>query len=253
MRRYSGAAKRTASQRCRLTALWLALVTVLLAMSWAPPVSAKKEKVAKKKLQTRKAKLVSYRKWVAMTVAWRDVVNAEIRRKLLSGLPTVIATRAYAFPDKGEKPVSLSVKSCRIVFDLWDEVFRIDLRQGGRRKKTVAVNVEGVLRRCAEARRLPVVSMKMLKPKQRYFVGVLVEVNPLSKKMLERIKRWVARPKGAGAVGPGDSLFGSFVGLFITHVPEADRVVSFRTQAFVPAKLPVVKVKKKKEKKRASR
>ena len=50
-------------------------------------------------------------------------------------------------------------------------------------------------------------------------------------------ERWVALPKGAGAVGPGDSLFGSFVGLFITHVPAADRTLAFRTPSFAKAEL----------------
>jgi hypothetical protein len=138
--------------------------------------------------------------------------------------------------------MALSVKTCRIVFDLWDEVFHIDLRQGGRRRQTVAVNVEGVMRRCAEARRLPIAPTRQLSSEQPYFVGVLVEVNPVSRQMLERIKRWVALPKGASAVGPGDSLFGSFVGLFVTHVPAADRTLSFRTQPFTPARLPRVPV-----------
>ena len=199
---------------------------------------------AARKLPKRTATFESYRDWVAMSVGWRDVVNPTIRAKLLSGLPTVVAARSYLFPSGSQQPLALSVKTCRIVFDLWDEVFRIDLRQGGRRRQTVAVNVEGVLRRCAEARRLPLAPMRQLSPDRRYFVGVLVEVNPVSKPMLERIKRWVALPKGASAVGPGDSLFGSFVGLFVTHVPAADRTLSFRTQPFAPAGLPRVPVKR---------
>ena len=80
-----------------------------------------------------------------------------------------------------------------------------------------------------------------LKPKASHFVGLLVEVNPLSKATLERIRRWVALPRGAGDVSPGDSLFGSFVGLFVTRVPAADRTVTFRSQNFVPSALPVIK------------
>jgi hypothetical protein len=187
---------------------------------------------AAQQLPRRKASFATYGDWVAMTVGWRDVVDGRIRRQLVSGLPTVIAMRAYVFPSAGSEPISLSVKTCRVVFDLWDEVFRIDLRQGGLRRDTVAVNVEGVLRRCGEAAGMPVVLLKDVKASDRYFVGVLVEVNPVSKETLERIKRWVALPKGVGAVGPGDSLFGSFVGLFVTHVPAADRTLSFRTPSF---------------------
>ena len=171
---------------------------------------------------------------VRLTVAFRDVVDAEVTKKLTSGLPTVIALRAYVFPDGGTEPVALGAKSCRIVYDLWDEVFRIQLTQPGGTKSTVAVNLEGVLRQCAEARRLSLVERSVLADDRRYFVAALVEVNPISAEMLERIKRWVTRPNASTAIGPGDSLFGSFVGLFVTKVPDADRKVSFRTQAFAP-------------------
>jgi hypothetical protein len=229
----------------RLVTLLLCATAIALA---APSVATAQEaaKLAEKKLPRRKAAIASFKSWAVMTVSWRDAVNDKIRRKLLSGLPTTIVARAYVFGEDDEQPVSLSVKSCRVVFDLWDEVFRIELVEAGRKRHSVAVNVEGVLRQCADARRLPLSSIASLDAKKSYFVGVLVEVNPLSKEMMDRIKRWVSRPRGAGAVGPGDSLFGSFVGLFVTHVPDADRVVAFRTQSFVPAALPLI-VEPKKE------
>lgn len=220
--------------------LFIAVLAALLGWVMPAVAQAQSEKLAGKKLVRRQAEIASFRGWASMTVGWRDAVNEKIRRKLLSGLPTLIVARAYLFGEDDEQPVSLSAHTCRVVFDLWDEVFRIELQQGGRKKKTVAVNVEGVMRRCAEARRMPLASMTSLEPSKRYFVGVLVEVNPLSKEMMDRIKRWVSRPRGAGAVGPGDSLFGSFVGLFVTHVPDADRVIAFRTQSFVPSALPLV-------------
>lgn len=211
----------------------------------AAPARAQDDPVpaAAQKLPRRKATFVLWGDWVALTTSWRDAVDAKIRNQLVSGLPTVIATRAYLFPVTSDRPVSLSVKTCRIVFDLWEEVFRIELRQGGQRRDTVAVNVEGVLRRCAEASDMPVAAARQLRAADRYFVGVQVVVNPLSKEMMDRIKRWVALPKGAGSVGPGDSLFGSFVGLFVTQVPAADRTLQFRTPSFGIAELPKREVK----------
>ena len=41
-------------------------------------------------------------------------------------------------------------------------------------------------------------------------------------------------PSGSNAIGPGDSLFGSFVGLFVARIGDADRKLSFRTQGFLP-------------------
>ncbi len=172
---------------------------------------------------------------VTITVPFRDAVDAEVVKKLTSGLPTVIATRGYLFREAGGDPLALTAKSCRIAYDLWDEVFRIQLTQpGGTASSLVAVNVEGVLRICAEARALPLVEPGVLRDGERYFVATLVEVNPLSAEMLERIRRWVTRPNGSAAIGPGDSLFGSFVGLFVTRVGDADRRLAFRTQSFTP-------------------
>jgi hypothetical protein len=214
------------------------LCTALLGATQAQAQGNEPAPDAAQQLPRRKATFSISGDWVAFTVAWRDVVDAKIRNQLRSGLPTVIASRAYVFPSAAAEPVALSIKTCRIVFDLWDEVFRIELRQGGQRRETVAVNIEGVLRRCAEASNMPLLPLRDLKPAERYFVGVLVEVNPISKEMLDRIKRWVSLPKGAGAVGPSDSLFGSFVGLFVAQVPAADRTVAFRTLTFALADLP---------------
>jgi hypothetical protein len=171
---------------------------------------------------------------VRLSVSFRDAVDAEVSKKLMSGLPTVITMRGYVFRESGGDPVALTAKSCRIVYDLWDEVFRIQLTQQGGASNTVAVNVEGVLRNCAEARRLPLMERAAMTDKSRYFVAALVEVNPVSAEMLDRIKRWVTRPTGSTTIGPGDHLFGSFVGLFVARVGDADRKLAFRTQAFLP-------------------
>jgi hypothetical protein len=189
-------------------------------------------------LPARAAQVTTDGRIVSLSVSFRDAVDAEIAKKLTSGLPTVIAMRGYLFREAGGDPLALTAKSCRIVYDLWDEVFRIQLTQPGGASSAVAVNVEGVLRICAEARSMPLVERALLRDGERYFVAALVEVNPVSAEMLERIRRWVTRPNGSAAIGPGDSLFGSFVGLFVTRIGDADRKLAFRTQAFLPPQPP---------------
>ena len=171
---------------------------------------------------------------VTLTVGFRDVVDAEISKKLQSGLPTVLTMRGYVFSETGGDPIALTAKSCRIVYDLWDEVFRIQLTQPGGQTNAVAVNVEGVLRNCGEVKKMPLAARALMSDAEHYFVAVLVEVNPVSPEMLDRIKKWVTRPAGGSAIGPGDSLFGSFVGLFVAKVGDADKKLAFRTQAFSP-------------------
>lgn len=167
-----------------------------------------------------------------VSFSYRDVIDNEVRRKLLSGLPTVIVMRAYIYADADpETAISGTVKSCRIAFDVWDEVFRLQISQPGGETTSAAVNLEGVLRRCAEARDLPLAERKTLQAGTAYFATAIVEINPISQDMLERIRRWVSRPPGSSNVAPGDSLFGSFVGLFVARIGEAERTLSFRTQS----------------------
>jgi hypothetical protein len=189
-------------------------------------------------LPGRAGSVINEKGGVKLSVGFRDVVDAEIHRKLVSGLPTVITMRGYLFRDSGGDPVALAAKSCRIVYDVWDEVFRIQLvqpgvTQPGSTQEVVAVNEEGVLRNCCEARNVPLVDRAIL-ARVPHFVATLVEVNPVSPAMLDRIKRWVTRPSGSSGIGPGDSLFGSFVGLFVARIGDADRKLAFRTAAFLP-------------------
>jgi hypothetical protein len=230
LRRTSSAEPRLAPLRVVVAVLALAITSPARAQP-APPKTPQS-------LPTRAAQVTLDKRMVELTVGFRDAVDAEIEKKLQSGLPTVVTMRGYLFPDAGGDPIALTAKTCRVVYDLWDEVFRIQLTQPGALSNPVAVNVEGVIRICCEAKRLPLIDRALLRDDGRYFVAALVEVNPVSAEMLERIKRWVTRPSASSAIGPGDSLFGSFVGLFVTRVGDADKKISFRTPTFTPPNPP---------------
>jgi hypothetical protein len=166
--------------------------------------------------------------------SYRDVIDRAMSEKLASGLPTVIAMRAYVLREGEANPVALAVRTCRVVYDLWDEVYRLKISSVGGERDSAALNLEGVLRQCAEARDLPVADRSLLVPGKPHFLGVIVEVNPVSPQMLAQMRQWVSRPAGSTGIGPGDALFGSFVGLFVRQIGNADRTLRFRTQSMTP-------------------
>lgn len=166
--------------------------------------------------------------------SYRDALPQSVIDKLSNGLPTVIAMKAYVIPEGGTQPIALAVRSCRVVYDLWDEVYRIRVTSSGGERDLAVINVEGVMRQCAEARDLPVVDKSLLKAGQPYFLGAIVDVNPVSTEMLEQMRRWVSRPTGSTGIGPSDALFGSFVGLFVRSIGTADSTLRFRTQSVTP-------------------
>ena len=166
--------------------------------------------------------------------SYRDVIDKALSDKLASGLPTVIAMRAYVLREGETNPIALAVRTCRVSFDLWEEVYRLKITSAGGERDLAVLNLEGVLRQCAEARDLSVADKALLTANKAHFLGVIVEVNPVSPQMLAQMRQWVSRPAGSTGIGPGDALFGSFVGLFVRQIGTADKTLRFRTQSVVP-------------------
>lgn len=172
-----------------------------------------------------------------VSVSYRDIVDADIAQKLKSGIPTLIVLSGllYEKGSKGSLPGVLLLKSCRVVYDVWDDVYSVEVTQAGASSFTPAVlTLDGVLRRCAQVSQATLVERSRLKVGVSYEFKAVVQVNPVSQDQMDRIKRWISRPKGTSTVGAGDALFGSFVGLFVAQIDNADRVLRFFSQnAFV--------------------
>jgi Domain of unknown function (DUF4390) len=169
--------------------------------------------------------------------SYRDVLDPDLVKKLSSGLPMIIVMRAYVYREGQDPamatPVALAPRVCRVVYDLWDEVYRVHISEPERERDQAAV-LDGVLRMCTEARDLPVVRRGLLQPKQPYFLGVVVDVNPVSQEIVDQIRRWMSRPTGSTGIGPSDALFGSFAQLFVRQIATTDRTLTFRTQDVLP-------------------
>jgi hypothetical protein len=220
------------------TILFAVLVAVLV---FTPPRTAHAEDEPKpEELPRRQANFAwdkndkTQQTLLRASFSYRDVIDKTMAEKLASGLPTVIATRAYVLREGEANPVALAVRTCRVVYDLWDEVYRLKISSPGGERDSAALNLEGVLRQCAEARDLPVADKSLLLAGKPHFLGVIVELNPVSPQMLAQMRQWVSRPAGSTGIGPGDALFGSFVGLFVRQLGNADRTLRFRTQSVVP-------------------
>jgi hypothetical protein len=163
-----------------------------------------------------------------------DVIDSAFRAKLSNGLPHVVVMRAYFWREGETDPVALAARTCRVTFDLWEEVYRLKISGPTGERDTAALNVDGVLRLCFEARKLQVTDRSIVTKGKPHFLGVIVEVNPVNAQMVEQMRKWVTRPAGSTGIGPGDALFGSFVGLFVRSIGKAERTLLFRTQSFTP-------------------
>jgi hypothetical protein len=215
----------------RLVAAAFALALVALAPS---DVRAQQQPPRPSSLAPRQANYAWDRDLLRASFSYRDVLGDDaLVKRLSSGLPMVIAMRAYVYAAGQDQPIALAPRVCRVVYDLWDEVYRVHVSEPERERDQAAV-LDGVLRLCTEARDLAVVRRRLLTPGQPYFLAVVVDVNPVSPEMVDQMRRWMSRPTGSTGIGPSDALFGSFVQLFVRELATSDRTLTFRTQDLVP-------------------
>ncbi len=168
------------------------------------------------------------------SLSYRDVMDAELRNKLQRGLPTTIVFSAAVYAVGAKEPVATTVQSCKITWHVWEEAYRVDVTQPGTQKSVWTTTVDGILRRCADARRLLIANRNQVPPGRAVYLDGRVLVNPVSPKLLEKLKRWVSRPTATGTAAPGDALFGTFTGLFLQRIGDAERVLQVLTTSNVP-------------------
>jgi hypothetical protein len=176
---------------------------------------------------------------VRMTVAYPELVDAALQNKLSSGLGATFVARAYLLREGGARAEALAVQTARIAYDLWDEVYVVEISDADGRRLYREPRREDAVRRAAGLERLVVAERARLVPGARYRVAVIVEVDPVSPELLRQVRRWLARPRTGGPIAEGESAFGSFVGSLVeTRIGDAERVLRFRTQPFTVGEAP---------------
>jgi len=169
---------------------------------------------------------------IRTTFSYKDVFSKKVREKLTSGLPTRMLVQVALQSKKKKKPVTYWARTIELVYDLWEEDFVITVEDNrGRRRTRVkttdeAINVAGLLWRT------PIAGVKGLEP-GLYRIQFVAEANPVSKEMVENIRRWLSRPSGGHGSEARSNFFGSFVGSFVDrNIGKADKTVSFVSQWF---------------------
>lgn len=208
---------------------WLALLLLLLpaaALAQAKPVATRDvtfEWDAEAKL-------------LYLSATFRDVIDPELQAKLSRGLPTTIVLTAaiYRVGGSATTPLSTTAHTCKVTWHVWEEAYRVEITRPGGSQVRWTTTVEGVLRRCAEVRRLVAGTAQQIPANSALFCSAKVQVNPLSPEVMQKLKLWVLRPSGTATAAPSDALFSTFTGLFLQRVGEAERELKFNSRPVQP-------------------
>jgi len=147
-----------------------------------------------------------------------QLVDAEVRRDLGSGLQKTIVVTVQAFPERGTSPVATRQYACAVTYDLWQDAYV--LRMG--RHTTTESRVEAVVRGCLQAENLTVGSASDfvdVRGESIYF-AVRAEFNPIS----GRRCRELLRSSGSDApLGP------LVINIVRREICQAQRAIDFRS------------------------
>jgi hypothetical protein len=175
---------------------------------------------------------VSWTPLPAVSFSVRDFLDTSVSQKLQNGLPQTVITRLYAYSERGKDPLAVSVLSCRVVYDLWENTYRIERQTETQDKTWTVKNLDAVGRLCLEIERWPLGDSKVFArvAGQRVYFAAMVELNPLSQDTVARIRRWLARPSGQL---DGNAFFGSFVSIFVSRkLGAAEKTLNVRSDYF---------------------
>jgi hypothetical protein len=171
-----------------------------------------------------------------LDMSFRDVVDASIRTKLSRGLPTTIVLAATIQRAGSAEPLSSTAQTCRVTWHVWEEAYHVEIIRPGSSQVRWTTTLEGVLRRCAETRRLLAGDATQVPRGAALYARGSIQINPVSPEVLQKLKRWVMRPSSTGTAAPGDALFSTFAGLFLQRIGDAERELRFQTRAQIPVR-----------------
>ncbi len=174
---------------------------------------------------------------VVASVGLQDLFSAAERERLTSGFSTRVLIRVFLRREGDPKPVAVAFQRAEIVYDIWDEKFRVRVTRGPDTDRTIeASSADEAIFAATALLHFPIAERNHLQTGQRYFLAVRGDLNPLSPELQAEVRRWLGQSAGAQrrpGSGGGDSFFGSFVTVFVNpKIDDSEHQVRFVSQPF---------------------
>jgi hypothetical protein len=162
------------------------------------------------------------------------------QRELGNGLTNVVAVYVTVAPAAGGPPALVFGRVIDILFDVWDEVYVVTVKdprvpQGVRLVLRDGVELRAFL---SEQRDLDLGPSALL-PAGAFVIEARVELNPVSKEQLRRTREFISNPAaGTRAGGSGSrSVLGAMASFLLRDPEPGSAVHLFRSRALSPAEV----------------
>jgi hypothetical protein len=159
---------------------------------------------------------------------------ADLQKQLSNGLTNVVALHVALVPERSSDPVALFGREIDVLYDVWDETYGVTVKDSatplGRR--LVFPRYAELLAFLSKARGVDLGPVGQLGGAS-WVVQTRVELNPVSKELLERTREFIANPGAGGRGGnPSRSVLGAMASYLLKGADPGADVHLFRSPAF---------------------
>ncbi|HTR56158.1 MAG TPA: DUF4390 domain-containing protein [Kofleriaceae bacterium] len=144
---------------------------------------------------------------------------------LSSGFVTTVQLRIWVYAQGSTDVVAYTPVVRSVVYDMWDEIYTVRLADD---QKPIKVRSPAeALKLITTIEDLPIADVADIPygdPSTNvFYVAMRADLNPVDKKTLAEVRRWLSQSNGGG-LDRGGTFFGSFVSVFVNpKIAEADR------------------------------
>ena len=164
------------------------------------------------------------------SVKIQKLFDATTYQALSSGLSSQIVINTFVYPKDEREPIAGRQLVREVVYDLWDENYVIRLDPSA---KPIKVKYQAeALKLLTSVDDMPIAPLALLPYEDIFYLRMTVLLNPVDKKTLAEVQRWLSQGTGGG-LDRGGVFFGTFVSVFVhPKIAAADHVIELQSQPF---------------------
>jgi len=167
-----------------------------------------------------------------VSVTFDEVFTPRLRHRLSNGFTSRILIDIVMSRDKKGTPLAQALVQYTIIYDIWEERFNVREETPGGRKEYVVRSMKELIRNCGTLREVSLNPLLDLPAGTRSHIKVRITVNPTSRELRRKVRRYMANPGGHGRIGSPQGIF-TFSWIFMNEKDiQADMVYTYKSQRF---------------------
>ena len=186
---------------------------------------------------SRKMRFVERGSELTVSTSFTDIFDPDAYAALSSGFPTRVVLHIVVYLKGSDMPVAVQVIRKRVVYDLWDEIYLLEVEGPQGTTRTRIKSRVALLQELTQLNRHAVAKLDTIGIGPHYFLGLVAQLNPVEEERMAEMRRWLTQSSSESSLDSSSSFFGTFVSVFANpKLQKADRVVRLQSQPFFRVK-----------------